>query len=104
MKSKSESVSGEAPETKGTSDKRNVAVILIRLICDAVIVLLSLFFLLCLLYFIDGSQEISPTEEQNEKIRVVMAALMFLSGIPCIVCIAVRVRCRKRRENIKIRG
>lgn len=86
-------------EQKESSGKRNVLKILIRLICDAAIIVLSLFFLLCLLYFINGSMEIDPTEEDHAKIRTVMAALMFLSGIPCIACIVARVRCRKKRKN-----
>ena len=99
MKTKSATVSHEAQGQKGSSGKRNVLLILIRLVCDVAIIVLSLFFLLCLLYFINGSLEIDPTQEDQEKIRTVMAALMFMSGIPCIACIAVRIRCRKKREN-----
>lgn len=84
---------------KESSGKRNALMILIRLICDAAIIILSLFFLLCLLYFINGSLEISPTQEDHAKVRTVMAVLMLMSGIPCIACIAVRVRCRKKRKN-----
>lgn len=88
-------------EQKESSGKRDVLMILIRLICDVAIIVLSLFFLLCLLYFINDSLEIDPTEEDHAKIRTVMAVLMLMSGIPCIACIVVRVRCRKKRKNKK---
>lgn len=101
MNKKSATFSHEAQGQKGSSDKRNVLLILIWLVCDAAIIVLSLFFLLCLLYFINGSLEISPTQEDHEKVRTVMAALMLMSGILCIACIAVRVRCRKKRKNKK---
>ena len=99
MKTKSATFSDGAQGQKESSGRKKVQGILIRLICDVAIIVLSLFFLLCLLYFINGSLEIDPTQEDQEKIRTVMAALMFMSGIPCIACIAVRLRCRKKREN-----
>ncbi len=73
-----------------------------RVICDIAIFVLSFFLLLCLLYFVNGSLETAPTEEDQEKVRAAMAALMLLSGIPCAACIAVRIRCRKKRGNREV--
>ena len=99
MKTRSVAVSDGGQGQKEPSDKRKVLMILVRLILDAAIIVLSLFFLLCLIYFINGSMEAAPTEEQHEKVRIAMAALMLSSGIPCIACIVVRFRCRKNGRH-----
>ncbi len=69
---------------------------MIRLIFDMLIAVLLPLFLLSLLYFISGSQEMAPTAEQQEKVRAVTLLVMVVTGVPCLVCIGARVKCRKK--------
>ncbi len=70
---------------------------IVRIICDILILVFFSFFVLFLTYFVNGSLEVCPTEEDHAKIRAAMSGLMLLSGVPCLVCVVVRVKCRKRR-------
>lgn len=85
------------PENRGRA-KETVAQLL-RAACDIAILVLLFVFALSLLYCINGSQEAFPTEEDHEKVRAATAALMFLSGVPCLACIAARVRLGKKRRH-----
>lgn len=71
----------------------------IKLVLDIMIVLLSFMFVLSLLYFIHGSFEDFPTEEQQSEIRTVTAMLMIMSGVPCMICTYLRVRLRKKSRD-----
>lgn len=48
-----------------------------------------------LLYFINGSLEMSPTGEQQEKAKIFAALMMFISGVPCLLCIIIRITHKK---------
>ncbi len=68
----------------------------IRLILD----LLIAFFFLCLLagvyWYIHGSFELVPTQEQQEKALVAAITWMIGAGSACTICIVIRFLCRKK--------
>ena len=63
---------------------------IIRFICDILIVIFLLGFVFALFWFLCGSFEMIPTEEQQEKARIGAILLMIATGVPCSACIAVR--------------
>ncbi len=69
---------------------------IVRIILDILIAVLLFYFIFSLYWFINGSFEMVPTEEQQEKARLGAMLLMIGSGVPCIACIVARVNCRKR--------
>lgn len=70
---------------------------IIRLFLDCFIIVLTLLFLLSLLWFLSGSLEMVPTEEQQNKARLGAVLLMVLFGAGDIACIAARIKRRVRR-------
>ena len=74
---------------------------LVRLICDIWIVIFVLGFILALSWYLGGSFEIAPTEEQQEKARIGAAALMAVAGALCTVGIAVRIKLGQRGAKWK---
>lgn len=68
---------------------------IIRFILDILIVAFLFGFVLSLLWYIHGSFEMFPTEEQQEKAQIVALLSMIVTGVPGIVCIVVRLRSRK---------
>ncbi len=69
---------------------------IIRVVCDILIVALLFGFVLSWLWYINGSLEMMPTEEQEDKAKTGALLLMTAFGLPGIVCIAVRIKHRKR--------
>lgn len=65
---------------------------IIRLLLDCFIIVLTLLFLLSLLWFLSGSLEMVPTEEQQNKARLGAVLLMLLFGAGDIACIAARIK------------
>lgn len=70
---------------------------IIRLSLDCFIIVLTLLFLLSLLWFLSGSLEMVPTEEQQNKARLGAVLLMVLFGAGDIACIAARIKRRVKR-------
>lgn len=70
---------------------------IIRLLLDCFIIVLTLLFLLSLLWFLSGSLEMVPTEEQQNKARLGAVLLMLLFGVGDIACIAARIKRRVKR-------
>lgn len=70
---------------------------IIRLLPDCFIIVLTLLFLLSLLWFLSGSLEMVPTEEQQNKARLGAVLLMLLFGAGDIACIAARIKRRVKR-------
>ena len=68
---------------------------IMRFIWDILIVLFLAGFILALFGYVNGSLEMIPTEEQQEKARTGAVLLMFVTGLSCISCIAVRIKYRK---------
>ena len=68
-----------------------------RIVIDILIVVFIVLFLLSLLYFMIGSLEMNPTEEQQDKIKIVTAFLMLFFGILSIGCIGIRVKLKRNR-------
>ncbi len=68
---------------------------IIRILCDIFIFLFLVLFILSLLYFLHGSLEMNPTEERQEGIRMFTLSMMFLSGLPCLLCICIRRKYKK---------
>lgn len=62
----------------------------IRFICDMLSVIFLLGFVFGLFCYLHGSFEMVPTEEQQEKARIMAIFLMIVTGAPCSICIAVR--------------
>lgn len=71
----------------------------IKLVLDIMIALLLFLFVLSFLYFLHGSFEDFPTEEQQDEIKAVTAFLMIISGIPCMICTYLKLRLRKKSRN-----
>ncbi|RKI91135.1 hypothetical protein D7V94_11595 [Parablautia intestinalis] len=63
-----------------------------RLILDILIVFFLLCFALALRWYINGSFEAVPTEEQQGKAQMGAILSMIMAGIPCIVCTAIRMK------------
>lgn len=68
----------------------------IKLVLDIMIILLLFLFVLSFIYFLHGSLEDFPTEEQQDEIRAVTAFFMIVSGIPCMICTYLRFRLRRK--------
>lgn len=71
---------------------------IIRLLLDCFIIVLTLLFLLSLLWFLSGSLEMVPTEEQQNKARLGAVLLMLLFGAGDIACIAARIKRSVKRD------
>lgn len=69
-------------------DKR----VLVRLFWDVLIVMFLLGFILALLWYTTGSLETMPAEEQQEKARIGAVLSMLATGVPGVICAAVRRR------------
>lgn len=74
---------------------------LVRHVCDMWIVVFVLGFILALSWYLGGSFETAPTEEQQEKARIGAAALMAVAGALCTVGIAVRIKLGQRGAKWK---
>jgi len=79
----------------------------IRFICDMLSVIFLLGFVFGLFWYLHGSFEMVPTEEQQEKARIGAICFMIVTGAPCGICIAVRRamadiiennRCKQRKH------
>lgn len=68
---------------------------LIRYFCNILIAILLLLFILSLLWFINGSLEMTPTAEQQDKARIGAIFSMVIIGISCFICVVARVKFRK---------
>lgn len=67
----------------------------IRFILNILIVILLFGFGLSLLWYINGSFEMFPTEEQQGKAHMAALLSMVVTGILCTVCVVIRQRSRK---------
>ena len=67
------------------------------IILDILIIILLLCFIFSLLYFINGSAEMFPTGEQQEKARIGAAFLAFLTAIPLAACVFLRIKGHKKK-------
>ena len=67
-----------------------------RVVTNILIVILVALFLLSLLYFIHGSLEMCPTEEQQDKAKGAATILMFFFGSLSAACIGIRVKLRRK--------
>ena len=72
---------------------------IVRLIWDAWSAFFLLGFILALLWYINGSFEVAPTEEQQEKARMGAAILMIVTGAFCAACAAARIKIGKREKR-----
>ncbi len=68
---------------------------IIRIICDICIFCFVLGFILSLLWYINGSLELLPTQEQEEKAKIAAFFFMAVFGISSVVSITVRGKHRK---------
>lgn len=68
---------------------------IIHFFFDILIAVLLLLFILSLLWLMNGSLETAPTSEQQDKARVGAILSIIMTGIPCLICVAVRVKRRK---------
>lgn len=64
---------------------------IVRLIWDILIIFFLFGFILALFWYINGSFEMVPTGEQQEKAQIGSILLMIVTGVPCIACIAARI-------------
>lgn len=71
----------------------------IKLVLDILIIMLLCIFALSFLYFLHGSFEDFPTEEQQDEIKTVTAVLMMGSGVSCMICTYFRFRLRREKQN-----
>lgn len=66
-----------------------------KIVLDILIVLSVCVFLLALCWFLNGSLEMFPTEEQQEKARIGAMLLMAVSGISTVIFTTIGFRIRK---------
>lgn len=64
--------------------------VMVRLFWDILMMAFFLGFVLALVWYTTGSLETMPTEEQQEKAEMAAILSMLMSGIPCMICGAVR--------------
>lgn len=76
----------------------------IRFICDILIVIFLLGFVLALFCYLHGSLEMIPSEEQQGKAQIGTVFLMIVSGVLCGVCIVVRRVCKAKDKRQRISG
>lgn len=69
---------------------------IIRIVCDVFIAVFLFGFVLSLLWYMNGSLELMPTEEQDGKAKIAACLLMAVFGISSIVCAAVRIKIQKK--------
>ncbi len=70
----------------------------IRIICNILIVIFAVGFVVSLLWFVTGSFEMVPTEEQEEKARLAALTMMGVFGMAGGLCAAMRAKRRKNME------
>ena len=63
-----------------------------RIIFNILIIVFSLMFFLAVLYYINGSLEMIPTKEQQEKARIGAIVLMLVTAVPLLVCVVIRFK------------
>lgn len=66
-----------------------------KIVLNILIVLSVCVFLLALCWLLNGSLEMFPTEEQQEKARIGAALLMTVSSISTVIFTATRFHVRK---------
>ena len=66
--------------------------VIVRFVWDLLMILFFLGFVFALLWYTNGSLETMPTEEQQEKAQVAAIFSMIMTGVPCMLCTAVRGR------------
>lgn len=66
--------------------------VIVRLFWDILIIIFLLCFILSLFWYATGSLETMPTEEQQERARAAAIFSMLVTGVPCMICAAVRRR------------
>lgn len=64
---------------------------IVRFFWDILILFFLLGFILALFWYINGSFEMVPTGEQQEKAQMGSILLMIMTGVPCSACIAARI-------------
>ena len=74
---------------------------LVRLVCDIWIIVFVLGVIRALSWYLGGSFETAPTEEQQEKARIGAAVLMAVAGALCTVGIVVRIKLGQRGAKWK---
>ena len=74
---------------------------LVRLICDIWIVVFVLGFILALSWYLGGSFETAPTEEQQEKARIAAMLWMLSSGALCMACAWIRMKAVRQQKGGK---
>lgn len=62
-----------------------------RVFLDLGIVLISIMILMEIFYFFNGSLEAYPTEEQNEKVKIVAFIIMLISFIIDMILVRKRI-------------
>lgn len=72
---------------------------LIRFVCDIWTVIFALGFAMALLWYLGGSFEAAPTEEQQGKAQIGAALLMAVCGALSAAGIAVRIKLGRRRRG-----
>lgn len=74
---------------------------IIWFIMDILIAIFLFGFILALFYYIHGSFEMFPTEEQQEKAQIAAMLLMLITGAPCIICVICRTKyINKEQKNL----
>lgn len=74
---------------------------IIRFICDMGIVIFLLGFALALCWYLGGSFETAPTEEQQEKARIAAMLWMLSSGALCMACAWIRMKAVRQQKGGK---
>ena len=68
----------------------------IRILSNIGIGILLPLFLVGVSWFLTGSLEMEPTQEQVEKVRIAAGLFMLVTGSACGMCIFLRGKFRKK--------
>lgn len=71
---------------------------IIKVVLDIFVIAFLICFCFSLLYWINGSFEISATEEQQEKAKLAAVLLMGVSGLLLAACSAARILYQRNCE------
>lgn len=69
---------------------------IIKVVLDIFVIAFIFCFCFSLLYWINGSFEITATEEQKEKAKLAAGLLMVVSGLFLAACSVARILCQRK--------
>ena len=75
--------------------EENLKRMIAKYVLNILMAVFLILFILSLLYYLHGSLELVPSEEQQDKVKVVTLLLMMINGFFFFICGVVRFLLRK---------